>query len=248
MAEIGRADLANCDLREIDVHVTGYYEPEFHAARSPNATQSRAIYRLPARLSATRREIEEQQLLAGLEIAWLDPLDAFFLQVQGSGRLIFADGMLRVGYAGKNGHPYVSIGKILIERGAIAAAEISPDTIRAWCADHPKQAQALLWENTSFVCFQPLDLPPELGPLGALGVPLRPLRSVAVDPALIPLGSLLWLDFAGHRGLALAQDIGSAIVGARVDLFCGTGIGAGQRAGGINTPGRAAVFAPKERP
>ena len=236
------------DVTSVDVHFTGYYEPEFAASLVPTVQYPTPIYRMVDGLNATRADIERHNLLAGHEIAWLDRLDAFFLQVQGSGRLQLPSGPLRVGYAGRNGHPYVSIGKSLVARGEISAEDISAQAIRDWCAANPADVQSLLWENPSFVCFKLLDLAAGLGPLGSQGVPLTPLKSVAADPAVIPLGALLWLETAVHSGLAVAQDTGSAIIGARIDLYCGTGAKAGEMAGSLNSPGRAFVFTPKAAP
>lgn len=233
-------------LREVETRFTGYFEPVYGAARARNGPYQTPIHRLPDPAPdpwPPRAEID----LTGHEIAWLaDPLDAFFLQVQGSGRLAFEDGnTLRVGYAGKNGHPYVSIGKLLVEIGEIPAAEISAQAIRAWCAAHPDRFTELLNQNPSYVMFRELDLPPEAGPLGAMGKPLTPLRSIAVDPDVVPLGSLVWVTWPECSRLMVAQDIGSAIKGARADVFCGTGDAAGEVAGRLNAQGTMWILEPK---
>jgi membrane-bound lytic murein transglycosylase A len=165
-------------------------------------------------------------------IVWVDdPVDAFFLHVQGSGRVALADsGMLRVGYAGANGHAYTSIGKVLIERGEIARADVSLQSIRAWLAGNPGQAAGLLATNRSYVFFRELKGD---GPLGAQGVALTPGRSLAVDRRFLPLGVPLWLDIMAPalgggdrpvRRLVIAQDTGGAIRGpVRGDVFWGFG-------------------------
>lgn len=219
------------------VELTGYYEPEFRGALSRHGVYQHPVFALQLHDERTRAEILAAS--DGTALAWLaDPLDAYLLQVQGSGRIMLPDGKsLRLGYAGKNTHPYVSIGKILIERGAVPAAEMSLGAIRAWCADHPDDVETLLNENPSFVFFKPLDLDPNLGPLGAAGLPLTPLISVAVDPTQVPLGSLAWLETPNHCGFVVAQDIGGAIKGNRIDLFCGTGLQAEKQAGALHEQG-----------
>lgn len=181
----------------------------------------------------------------GLEIAWVDDAtDAFFLQIQGSGRVMLPDGaMLRVGYAGQNGQPYVPIGRVLIERGALTRDQMSMQAIRAWLAGPGlEKSGEVLRANPSYVFFRLVDnLTPEQGPIGALGVPLTPERSVAVDRAFIPLGTPMFVsvrDPMARRGaaaagrLVVAQDTGGAIRGpARTDYFWGWGNDAGERAG-----------------
>ncbi len=199
-------------------------------------------------------EIEDGALAGrGLEIAWLeDPVEAFFLQVQGSGRVRLPDGrVLRLGYAGKNGHPYASVGRMLIELGALGVGEATADAVRGWLRRHPEEGRAVMRANASFVFFRELDLPPELGPLGVLGRPVTPLRSLAVDPAHVPLGAPVWIETDGAerlRRLMVAQDLGGAIKGAqRADIYVGTGAEAGQRAGRIRDGGRMVVLLPVQR-
>ncbi len=167
-------------------------------------------------------------------IAWVDdPVDAFFLHVQGSGRVVLADGgMLRVGYDGANGHAYTSIGKVLIERGEIARADVSLQSIRAWLGGHPDQAADLLAANRSYVFFREIKGD---GPLGAQGVALTPGRSLAIDRRFLSLGVPVWLDITASgtspgdadrpvRRLVIAQDTGGAIRGpVRGDVFWGFG-------------------------
>ena len=234
-------------------HFTGYYEPELEARRRSAPGFAVPILAAPMDLAArqplpTRAEIAAGALDAeGLEIAYLaDPVDAFHLQVQGSGRLVFEDGRrARVGFAGKNGRAYTSIGQLLVERGIVPADRISPEAIRAHVAANGPE---ILNENESYVFFRELpDLSEQSGPLGAMEVPLRAGRSAAVDPAHIPLGAPVWIAPATGPAprLCIAQDIGSAIKGPqRADLFCGSGADAGRLAGSINTSGRLVVLLP----
>ncbi|MFQ1700294.1 murein transglycosylase A [Loktanella agnita] len=238
---------------------TGYFEPELKGARQQSDAYPYPIYAVPDDLTPdrpylTRRQIEEGRPLAGkgLEIAWLaDPVDVFFLQVQGSGRIRMSDGSpTRVGFAAKNGHPYQSVGKMLIARGIMTPAEVSADMIRAWVSDNPDQGRALLWENESYVFFSEInDLPDSHGPIGAMGRPVSAGRSIAVDPDFTPLGAPVWIEKLGNAPLSrlmIAQDTGSAIKGAqRADIFFGTGDQAGQQAGQINDPGRMILLLPK---
>ena len=178
----------------------------------------------------------------GLELAWVDdPADAFFLQVQGSGRVKLEDGrVLRLGYAGWNGHAYYAIGRALVESGALTRENASMQSIRAWMEQAgPEAAAVLMARNPSYVFFRILPgLPLGTGPVGTLGAPLTPGRSVAVDRTKLPLGLPVWvagrdpLDGGALRRLAVAQDTGGAIRGlARADLFTGWGEAAAARAG-----------------
>ncbi|MQT12890.1 transglycosylase [Rhizobiales bacterium Sp-1] len=184
----------------------------------------------------------------GLEIVYVDPIEAFFAQVQGSVRVRLADGtVLRLGYAGKNGHPYVPIARLLIERGEIARADMTADRLRGWLAAHPDAAPALMNANPSYVFFRIVaGAKPAEGPIGTEGVPLTVGRSLAVDPAFTALGTPLWIDGTRPsaigadrplRRLVIAQDTGGAIKGAaRGDLFVGTGDKAGRIAGRLKNP------------
>lgn len=174
----------------------------------------------------------------GLEVAWLeDPVDAFFLHIQGSGRLVYPDGTMKhVLYAGKNGRQYKSLGRILIKDGRVPKDEMSMKRIRRFLAEHPDERDEYLFRNPSYVFFRLNDE----GPYGSIGRTLTPFVSVAVDPKTIPLGALLALDTelpAGDgvttpfAGLMLAQDTGGAIKGTRCDLFCGFGYRAKYLAG-----------------
>lgn len=232
------------------VGFTGYYEPVVEAALAPGAGFDHPLYALPPHPHLSRAEIAAGALAGrGLEIAWLrDPLEAFLMQVQGSGRLRIAGRPdLRLGYAGANGLPYRSIGAELIRRGAIAPADIGLGAIRDWAAQHPDAVPGLLLHNPSFVFFRRLDLAPDLGPLGSLGRSVTPWRSLAVDPAVVPLGSPVWVELDEPlrlRRLMVAQDTGSAIRGARADIFTGTGPEAGEIAGRIRHAGRITVLRP----
>jgi membrane-bound lytic murein transglycosylase A len=194
--------------------------------------------------------------LSGQELLWVDdPVALFFLEIQGSGRVQLPDGrILAVSYADQNGHPYVAIGRKLVESGALKLEEATMPAIRAWLAAHPDQARTVLNSNPSYVFFM-LREPDSSGPVGALNVPLVPERSIAVDPAFIPLGSPVWLDTAlpgsetrPYRRLEFAQDTGGAIRGpARADLFLGFGRNAEELAGAMRSRGKLYVLLPSAR-
>ncbi|MGF1650485.1 MAG: murein transglycosylase A [Hyphomicrobiaceae bacterium] len=192
----------------------------------------------------------------GLELAYLDdPISAFVLHVQGSGVLQFQDGSRRrVGYDGKNGWPYTSVGRVMIERGLIAEADMTLACMTDWLRAHRAEAHQLLALNRSYIFFKAL---PETAasPLGVREIPLVAGRSVAVDPAVTPIGSMLYLDAGAVQGfnrclqrLVVAHDVGSAIKGAvRADLFCGTGEAAGRLAGGLRHRCRLYRLEPKTK-
>lgn len=239
---------------------TGYFEPELRAARVPDDTYRYPVYRVPPELGElpwlTRREIEESGILAGrgLEIGWVaDPVELFFLQVQGSGRLRMTDGrIVRLGYGGANRRPYSSIGMELVERGIYEPHEVSADVIRSWVRRNPDEGRELLWTNQSYVFFREIgEVPLAKGPLGAMNRSITAGRSVAVDPSIVPLGAPVWLEKDGAaplRRLMVAQDTGSAIKGAqRADIFYGTGRRAGQQAGRVRDGGRMVVLLPIQR-
>ncbi|WP_322867392.1 murein transglycosylase A [Aquicoccus sp. G2-2] len=240
---------------------TGYFEPELDGDYYPSARFRYPVYRMPteAREASrwlTRREIEtgEEMQGRGLEIAWVDdPVELFFLQVQGSGRIRMPNGThIRVGYAGSNGHKYHSIGAELIRRGTYNAHQVSADVIKNWVRRNPVEGQELLRHNPSYVFFRVVnDVPAEKGPLGAMNRSITALRSVAVDRRYVPLGAPVWIEKDGkkpmHR-LMIAQDTGSAIRGAqRADIFFGTGDKAGRAAGKLRDPGRMLVLMPIQR-
>ncbi|SEK83124.1 membrane-bound lytic murein transglycosylase A [Roseovarius azorensis] len=240
---------------------TGYFEPELRGALRPDERFRYPVYREPpeARLSnpwLTRREIETTDAMRdrGLEIAWVDdPVELFFLQVQGSGRIRLDNGqMIRVGYAAANGHPYHSIGVELVRRGIYAAHQVSADVIKSWVRRNPDEGRELLFHNPSYVFFRRIDeVPPHLGPLGAMNRPVTEGRTIAVDPAHVPLGAPVWIEKDGEdpiRRLMVAQDTGSAIKGPqRADIFYGAGDAAGRAAGRLRDPGRLVVLMPIQR-
>lgn len=231
--------------------LTGYYEPEVMGTCARSGEFRHPLYAMPGGLGDgpwfTRAEIAASDRLAGHEIVWLSSaIEAFLAQVQGSARVRLPDGSLRrLGYAGKNGHPYRSIGAELVRRGEIAQAEISAAAIRRWCAEHPDAVADLLNHNPSFVFFRDLDLPEDSGPIGAMGRPLTAGRSLAVDPEHIPLGAPVWVEAGGTGTLMIAQDTGGAIRGPqRGDVFCGSGDSAGRRAGEMRLEARLVVLLP----
>lgn len=239
---------------------TGYYEPEIAGDLRQSDVFQHPIYRVPPDLVdggtyLSRREIDETDALKNqsLEIAWLaDPVDLFFLQVQGSGRIRLPNGnVIRVGYGGKNGREYSSVGQALVARGIYEPHQVSADVIRSWVRQNPEEGQQLLWQNESYVFFREVnEIPPELGPLGAMDRSITPMRSVAVDPSMTLLGAPVWIEKQGAdpiNRLMIAQDTGSAIKGAqRADIFFGTGDEAGRAAGQVKDGGRMVVLMPVE--
>jgi membrane-bound lytic murein transglycosylase A len=239
---------------------TGYYEPELMGSRHRSDRFSIPLYRLPDDIPEdtpwlTREEILTSGALEnrGLELVWLeDPVEKFFLQVQGSGRIRLDEGgSMRVGYGGKNGHPYRSIGQELIRRGVFEEHEVSARVIRNWVSEHPEEGEALLNHNPSYVFFREVNqVPPDKGPLGAMNRSITAGRSIAVDPEFVPLGAPVWIEKDGAapmRRLMVAQDTGAAIKGAqRADIFYGTGDDAGLQAGRVRDTGRMVVLLPIE--
>lgn len=259
---------------------TGYYEPELAGSRGRAPGYAVALYRRPpdlvdldlgafsAELTGKhirgrvtgdgfvpyfdRAAIEDGALAGrGLELAYAaDPYEAFFLEIQGSGRLVLPNGsVMRVGYDGQNGHAYVAIGKLLRDRGALGAGQATMDGIIGWMRANPDAGRVLMRENRSHVFFRELTTDPALGPNGALGLPLMPETSVAADPRFMPLGAPVWLDtVAGgtpFRHLVIAQDTGGAIKGPnRLDIFWGAGARARTIAGGLSTTGTATLLLP----
>lgn len=255
---------------------TGYFEPEITGSTAA-VPGGQAIYALPSDLIDidlgafapdlegrrirgrfdgktftpyhTRTEIENGALAGRqLELAWADdPVDLFFLQIQGSGRLRLADGQVwRIGYAGQNGHPYTAIGRLLRERGQLEKAGMAE--IRAWLTANPAEGRALMRENASWVFFRRLPDSDD-GPIGALGVPLLPEANAAVDLTHIPAGAPLFarLDVEGKpwRRLLVAADTGGAIRGAnRIDIFWGHGDRAARIAGALAASADVTVLLP----
>ena len=240
---------------------TGYFEPELNGSRRPSATYRYPLYKKPPEVRngttwLSRAEIETSGVMSGrgLEIAWIDdPVDVFFLQIQGSGRVKLPDGSyLRVGYGGKNGHNYKSVGQELVRRGIYEAHQVSARVIRNWVKRNPVAGAELLRHNPSYVFFREVSkVPADQGPLGAMNRSITTLRSIAVDPKYTPLGAPVWIEKGGStpmRRLMIAQDTGSAIKGSqRADIFYGTGDYAGRRAGETRDPGRMVVLMPIQR-
>lgn len=240
---------------------TGYYEPELQGSRRQGGAYQFPLHRLPDDIPRgkkwlTREEIESSGVLAGreLEIVWLtDPVEKFFLQIQGSGRVRLDDGsVVRVGFGGRNGHSYRSVGREMIRLGIFQEHEASAQRIKAWVRDNPGKGLKMLWHNPSYIFFREIEgLAMNKGPLGAMNKPLTAGRSVAVDPAFVPMGAPVWVEKEGAaplRRLMVAQDTGSAIKGAqRADIFFGSGDEAGEKAGRIRDAGRMIVLLPVQR-
>lgn len=253
---------------------TGYYEPEIRGSRTRQPGYDVPVYGPPADLVKCiradgisgrgmidpagqciafpdRAAIDDGALAnRGLEIAWAaDPVDLFFLEVQGSGRLMLPDGgVMRIGYAAQNGRDYVAIGRLLRQRNLLPTGGATMQGIVDWIRVHPAEGRALMRENPSFVFFREVI---GAGPLGSLNVPVSPRASVAADPKFVPLGApiFLELDRPEANGLWIAQDVGGAIKGAnRVDTFWGAGAAAKTTAGGMSASGRAWVLVPRGVP
>jgi membrane-bound lytic murein transglycosylase A len=230
---------------------TGYYEPELAGSRVRDGVFCHPVYAVPPEPAAfTRAEIVAGALEGrGLEIGWLaDAAEAFFLQVQGSGRIVLPDGaVIRVNFAAGNGRAYRSIGRELVARGVFSAETVTAEGIKDWIRAHPGEGRDLMDLNPSWVFFRVVDVAPEAGPLGCMGKPVTALRSVAVDPVVVPLGAPVWIEAGGLARLMVAQDKGGAIKGAqRADVFFGTGRDAGRRAGAFHHAGRMVVLLPRE--
>lgn len=250
---------------------TAYYEPVLEGSRRPDPLYPVPLYRPPEDLVSrgsgrpylTRHEIDRLGRLAGrgYEILWLkDPVEAFFLHIQGSGRILLDDGTsLRVRYAANNGRPYRSIGEVLIRTGRLKPGEASAPSIKAYLKAHPDERDQILDANERYIFFEAVE--DGLGPRGSLGVPLTEGRSIAADPAYYPRGALAWIEteapvldengrLQGWRPLrrfVLIQDAGGAIQGpGRADIFWGSGERAGLEAGCMRREGRLFVLAPKD--
>jgi membrane-bound lytic murein transglycosylase A len=261
--------------------ITGYYEPLLRGSRMRSERYRYPLYatpdellvvdlselhpqlknmRLRGRLQGrkvvpfyTRSEISSNPApLKGKELLWVDDeVDLFFLQIQGSGRVELENGeVVRVGYSDQNGHPYRSVGKLLVDRGELPLEKASMQGIKAWGQRNPHKLRELLRQNASFVFFR--ELPPDLSaPVGSLGVPLTPGRSLAVDPRVIPQGAPVFLATTWpntgkelHR-LMVAQDTGGAIKGSvRADFFWGFGDEAAHQAGRMRQTGKMWVLIP----
>jgi membrane-bound lytic murein transglycosylase A len=252
--------LANSD-GTLNGLVTGYYEPLLRGSRVRHAPYLYPLFRWPAgyRPGAAlpaRAQLERSGVLAGNELVYVDdPIEAFFLQVQGSGRVVMDDGsVMRLGYGGTNNQPYRSIGRWLIDQGELSPAQATMQGIKAWARANPSRVDNLLDVNPRFVFFKAMPESPAEGgdgPIGALGVPLTPERSIAVDTASIPLGTPVFLETTRPltntplNRLVFAQDVGSAIKGGvRADYFWGLGDDAGDLAGRMKQPGRMWLLLP----
>ncbi len=263
---------------------TGYYEPQVAGSRTPGGGFATPLLGRPGDLvqadlgqfsdDLKGRKLtgrvsgdafvpywDRAQIEAGvladrhLELLWLaDPIDAFVLQIQGSGRINLPDGhVVRVSYAGQNGRPYVPIGRVLVQQKAMALDQVSMQSIRAWLVAHPDQAAGVMDQNPSYVFFREIDgMPADEGPPGALGVPIVPGRSIAIDKHFLPLGAPVFvvttdpLDGKPFRRLMQAQDLGGAIRGpVRADIFWGWGADAEARAGKMRAQGSEYVLLPR---
>lgn len=255
--------------------ITGYYEPVLRGARTRGGAFQTPLYAVPEDLVTVelgelypalagervrgrlqgrrvvpfpdRAQLADGRLLAGRELLWVDdPVDAFFLQIQGSGRVQLTDGTtVRLAYADVNGHPYRAIGRYLVEKGELTVEQATAPGLREWLRTHPERREEVLNSNPSVVFFREEPLAdPARGPRGALGVPLTAGRSIAIDPRWLPLGAPMFLDTrhpvtdAPLQRLVLAQDTGGAIRGGiRADLFFGLGPEAGDAAGRMRHEG-----------
>ncbi|MEM1149395.1 MAG: MltA domain-containing protein [Pseudomonadota bacterium] len=232
---------------DTEVHLTAYFEPVIPASRTETEAYPTPVLGMPDSpdaLTADRAAIERGALQGRAPILfWLsDPIALFFVQVQGSARLEFADGSTaRIGYAGRNDHPYVSIGQILTREAGIE--DLDAETLRSWLLTDPERAKGLMARNPSYVFFREIDdLNDGAGPIGAWGRPLPEGHAVAVDPNHHDYGDLLWIERAdtGEARLWIAMDTGAAIRGrSRFDLFLGTGRAARFAASDVNATGRA---------
>jgi len=261
-----RVEHLNASAAPANGLLTAYYEPVFEASRTPRPGFEVPLYGVPANLKArspwySREEIAKlpaaQAALKGKEIAYIaSPVDAMVLHIQGSGRLWLTerDGrrtQIRLAFAGTNEHPYQSIGRWLLDQNLTKDA--TWPGIKAWLAQNPRRTNELMARNPRFIFFKEealLGAEALLGPKGAMGVPLTPGRSIAVDPGSIPYGSVVWLSSGGPQTplnrLVFAQDTGSAIVGAvRADYFVGSGDEAGELAGRLKQDMSAWVLLPR---
>lgn len=260
---------------------TGYYEASLHGSKTRRGSYRHPLYKRPndlvmVDLGEFRDELKGQRIAGRVidarlrpyedrasimsgnwphndkVLAWVDnPVDSFFLHIQGSGRILLDNGeQMRVGYDGQNGHVYYAVGRELIKRGELTKENVSMQAIRQWMADHPGQADEIMNTNRSYVFFRELT---EDGPEGGEGVTLTPLRSLAIDRSKMPYGTPVWLDIpepsSGEtplRRLMVAQDTGGAIRGpVRGDVFWGYGPQAENMAGKMKAEGRYWLLLPK---
>ena len=277
--------VSGAETTAVDGMVTGYYEPLLQGSRQPDRRFAFPVHGVPDNLltielgdlfpelkgKRVRGRVEgnkvvpywprgeilaQQERLPAKTLAWVDdPIELFFLQIQGSGRIRLPDGsVMRVNYADQNGHPYRSIGRLLVDRGDLKLEEASMQGIQAWARANPERLDELLNSNPSYVFFREMPASHD-GPIGALGVPLTAERSIAIDPRAIPLGAPVFLATTRPNSaqpmnrLVMAQDTGGAIRGAvRVDFFWGFGKEAGALAGRMKQSGRVWVLLPAGHP
>lgn len=240
--------------------LTGYHEALLTGSRERESPGQEPLYALPSSAPGAplpdRAAIDAGALAATPVLAWADdPIEAFFLQIQGSGRLRLRDGsVMRLGYAGHNGRRYHAIGRTLVERGELDIETIDADAIKAWLRAHPDEARAVMQSNPRYIFFREIvGGDAQQGPIGSLGVPLTRMRSLATDPARVPPGALVYLDAAPladdaqrWQRLGIAQDTGAAIRGAvRADLFAGSDAAAASVAARLRQPLAAWLLLPR---
>lgn len=266
--------------------VTAYFEPEVRGSRQPSPVYAAPLYRAPEGLTTLKpegtpkalsglthalktskgfREMPDRGAIMdgalkgrGLELVWLaDPIDAYFVHVQGSTRIRLEDGsVMRAGYAGKTGHPYTAIGKVLVDAGEGTPEDFTMQGLRAWLMANPERRDGLFRRNRSFIFFREVtEVGPELGPIGAAGLPLVPGRSLAIDPRFHSYGLPVFVgaDLSGAgltqpqwQRLMIADDTGSAIRGAaRGDIFMGSGDAAGAAAGAVRHKASFTILLPR---
>ncbi len=254
--EADSACRCGCERERDTGLMTGYFEPQIEARRTRAPPYLAPVYGVPPVLpTAPRAQLEASGALHGYELLWVrDPIEEFFLEVQGSGRIHLDDGsQIRIGYAASNGLAYRSIGRWLLDHGELEPGRVSMETIAQWAHAHPQRVRELLDQNPRVVFFKEVPLGDPLeGPVGALGVRLTPGVSVAVDPRFLPLGAPLVLSTVTPMGEAtmarvtIAQDTGNAIRGPlRIDWFWGTGPQAGAIAGRQRAMGTVRLFVPR---
>jgi membrane-bound lytic murein transglycosylase A len=253
---------------ETEGFFTGYYETEFAGSRFPSDKFTVPLYRPPKKWLGrhkifsqySRAKIEDGALAGkGLEICWIkDPIDAFFASIQGSARVKLDTGkVLRLNYVASNGKSYYPVGRDLIDRGIVAREDMSMDRIREWMEANPKEGKELRRKNRSYVFFTETGLKADADIEGAQGVPLTPLRSLAVDRHIHVYGTPIWVEAelpiasetpeTPFNHLLIAQDTGSAIVGpARADIYFGHGNGVDHIAGRIKQHGRFIMLVPRD--